>query len=72
MQAFVPAKIALQMSESKPVMTGRFYLWVDENIRAVFNTYEDVLDGLKTTVEILSEAPPIWRTRKLKVKWGKP
>jgi hypothetical protein len=55
MQAFVPAKIALQMSESKPVMTGRFYLWVNENIRAVFNTYEDVLDGLKTTVEILSE-----------------
>jgi hypothetical protein len=34
---------------------GRFYLWVDENIWAVFPTYEEALDGLQTTIEILTD-----------------
>jgi hypothetical protein len=37
---------------------GRFYPWVDDKIWAVFATYEEALDGLKTTVEILGDKPP--------------
>jgi len=36
----------------------RFYLSVDDKIWAVFDSYDEALDGLKTTVEILNEPLP--------------
>ena len=42
-------------SESKPVMTVGFYLSVHHKIWVVFDAYDEALDGLKATVEILSD-----------------
>jgi hypothetical protein len=42
----------------EPGADDRFYLSVDHKIRAVFDSYDDALDGLKTTVEILDEPTP--------------